>query len=354
MDFIDQIKQFSKKVEGLKDLISTEEATKNSIIMPFFVMLGYDVFNPQEFIPEYTADVGIKKGEKVDYAILSDGNPIILIECKSVTEKLEKHDSQLFRYFGTSSAKFAILTNGINYRFYTDLEQSNKMDETPFLDIDILNVKESQINELKKFTKSVFNIAEIFDTASQLKYSTEFKNIFSQELQSPSDNLVSHFVSFVYEGKKTLSVIEKFRPILKNSLNQYISEMMSDKIKSALNVQDTPNLSEPIAENPAITQEPVHKIITTPEELEAYFIVKNILKDLTPISNVTFKDNERYMVILFQDKPTKWICRFYFTSMSKSIVLPDENKKETRFKIDNIYDIENYSDQLKETLKRYL
>lgn len=354
MDFIDQIKQFSKKVEGLKDLISTEEATKNSIIMPFFVMLGYDVFNPQEFIPEYTADVGIKKGEKVDYAILSDSNPIILIECKSVTEKLEKHDSQLFRYFGTSSAKFAILTNGINYRFYTDLEQSNKMDETPFLDIDILNIKESQINELKKFTKSVFNIDEIFDTASQLKYSTEFKNIFSKELQSPSDNLVSHFVSFVYEGKKTLSVIEKFRPILKNSLNQYISEMMSDKIKSALNVQDTPNLGEPVADVPVIAQEPVHKIITTPEELEAYFIVKNILKDLTPINNITFKDNERYMGILFQDKPTKWICRFYFTNMSKSIVLPDENKKENRIKIDNIYDIEKYSDQLKETLKRYL
>lgn len=121
MDFIDQVKQFAKRVEGMKDTIQTEEATKTSIIMPFFSLLGYDVFNPNEFIPEFTADVGIKKGEKVDYAILSDGSPVILIECKWIGEPLEKHDSQLFRYFGTSKAKFAILTNGLIYRFYTDL-----------------------------------------------------------------------------------------------------------------------------------------------------------------------------------------------------------------------------------------
>lgn len=149
MDFIDQLKQFSKRVESLKDSISTEEATKTSIIMPFFAMLGYDVFNPQEFVPEYTADVGIKKGEKVDYAIFKDGKPVILIECKSINENLEKHDSQLFRYFVTSEAKFAILTNGILYRFYTDLEEPNKMDETPFLEIDILNLKENQVPEIK-------------------------------------------------------------------------------------------------------------------------------------------------------------------------------------------------------------
>ena len=133
MDFIDQLKQFAKRVESLKDTIQTEEATKTAIIMPFFSMLGYDVFNPQEFIPEFTADVGIKKGEKVDYAIMMNDHPAILIECKSISENLDRHDSQLFRYFGTSEAKFAILTNGIIYRFYTDLENPNKMDEDPFL-----------------------------------------------------------------------------------------------------------------------------------------------------------------------------------------------------------------------------
>ena len=117
MDFVDQLKQFSKRVETMRETVQTEEATKTAIIMPFFAMLGYDVFNPLEFVPEFTADVGIKKGEKVDYAIIKDGEPVILIECKSISEKLEKHDSQLFRYFGTTSAKFAILTRGIMYRF---------------------------------------------------------------------------------------------------------------------------------------------------------------------------------------------------------------------------------------------
>lgn len=161
MDFIDQVKQFSKRVESLKDGLSTEEATKTAIIMPFFSLLGYDVFNPEEFVPEYTADVGIKKGEKVDYAIMSEGLPVILIECKWIGEPLEKHDSQLFRYFGTTKAKFAILTNGQYYRFFTDLEEANKMDEKPFLEINILDIKENQVVELKKFHKSQFDINNI-------------------------------------------------------------------------------------------------------------------------------------------------------------------------------------------------
>lgn len=267
MDFIDQIKQFSNRIKGLKDSIQTEEATKTSIIMPFFSMLGYDVFDPQEFVPEYTADVGIKKGEKVDYAILKDGKPCILIESKSISENLDKHNSQLFRYFGTTEAKFAILTNGIRYKFYTDLEQPNKMDAKPFLDVNILDIKENQVTELKKFSKSSFDVEKIFDTASNLKYSTQFKTVFANELQNPSDSFVSLFVSAVYDGKKTQSVIEKFRPILKASLNQYITENMNEKIKSALNAQEEPDETEEIEED----IKPKRNIVTTQDELEAYF-----------------------------------------------------------------------------------
>lgn len=150
MEFNDVIKQFSERILSLKDTITTEESTKMSLVVPLFQLLGYDVFNPNEFCPEYIADVGIKKGEKVDYAILENGQPNILVECKSCSEQLDKHSSQLFRYFGTSPAKFGILTNGIIYRFYTDLEESNKMDLVPFLEIDMTNLKDSSINELKK------------------------------------------------------------------------------------------------------------------------------------------------------------------------------------------------------------
>ena len=162
MDFTESIKQFSERVSMLKDTVSTEEATKMSLVVPLFQILGYDVFNPSEFCPEYVADVGIKKGEKVDYAILDNGQPTILIECKSCSEQLDKHSSQLFRYFGASPAKFGILTNGIIYRFFTDLEESNKMDLVPFLEINMLNLKDSSINELKKFAKENFDKEKIF------------------------------------------------------------------------------------------------------------------------------------------------------------------------------------------------
>lgn len=154
MDFIDELKQLSARVVKLKDTLDTEEGTKMSLILPFFQILGYDVFNPDEFMPEYTADVGIKKGEKVDYAIMKDGKPLILIECKSVSEELSKHASQLFRYFGTSEAKFGILTNGVIYKFFTDLDETNKMDLTPFMEFNVLDIKKNTIKELKKISKS--------------------------------------------------------------------------------------------------------------------------------------------------------------------------------------------------------
>ncbi len=357
MDFIDQIKQFSKRVSSLKDSLPTEEATKTSIIMPFFSLLGYDVFNPEEFMPEFTADVGIKKGEKVDYAILSNGEPTILIECKWIGEPLDKHDSQLFRYFGTSKAKFAILTNGQIYKFYTDLEESNKMDEKPFLEIDILDIKETQVAELKKFHKSNFDVASIFDVASELKYSNEFKTIFAAQLQSPSDDFVKFFLSHSYDGRLTQNVLDKFKPTLKKALNNYITELMNDKIKTALDSHEAEEKTEqPPQAAPEAAQVPerVNKIVTTEEELEAYFIVKNLLKDVANMSDITYKDNERYMTILYKNKSTKWICRLHFNGGNKYIVISDTDKNPVRYDIKDVYEIQGLKNELVESLKKYL
>jgi len=361
MDFIDQLKQYSKRVESLKDAVNTEEATKTSLIMPFFAMMGYDVFNPQEFVPEFTADVGIKKGEKVDYAIILSDKPVILVECKSVSESLEKHDSQLFRYFGTSTAKFAILTNGIIYRFYTDLEDANKMDETPFLEVNMLDIKDSQVPELKKFSKSVFDVDAIFDTASRLKYANEFRAVLKTQMENPSDDFVKLFLQDVYSGMKTQAVIEKFRPIVKKSLNDFISEMLNDKLKTALGSPDIniPAQSEnPVAEQPEADTAPEDikkpNIVTTEEELEAYFIVKNMLKDIVPISDITYKDTESYINILYKANSRKWICRLRLTETQKLLIVPDENKKDIKFQMENIYDLTNYQSQLSDVLSRYL
>ena len=234
MEFNETIKQFSERITVLKDNVSTEESTKMSLVVPLFQILGYDVFNPSEFCPEYVADVGIKKGEKVDYAILDNGQPTILIECKSCSEQLDKHSSQLFRYFGASPAKFGILTNGIIYRFYTDLEESNKMDLVPFLEINMLNLKDSSINELKKFAKENFDKEKIFSTAEELKYSSLIKGLLSREYEAPSENFIRFILSDIYEGQKNQKIIEKFTPVVKKAFSSFVNELVNNKISSAL------------------------------------------------------------------------------------------------------------------------
>ena len=213
MGFNEDLKQLSERIVSLKENITTEEATKMSMILPFFQLLGYDVFNPSEFCPEYTADIGVKKGEKVDYAILINGYPELLIECKWCGESLSKHGSQLFRYFGTSPAKFGILTNGLTYQFFTDLDETNKMDLTPFLEVHLDDLRDAQINELKKFSKEVFDKDNIFSTASELKYSSLIKNLLAEDLDNPSDEFVRYILSHIYEGQKNQKVVDKFKPI---------------------------------------------------------------------------------------------------------------------------------------------
>lgn len=357
MDFSDKLKQFSKRTEMIKDTLATEEATKTALIMPFFQLLEYDVFNPLEFIPEFTADFGIKKGEKVDYAIMKDGKPIILVECKSSTDILTKHDAQLFRYFTVTESKFAILTNGIIYKFFTDLDETNKMDDKPFLEINILDLNDIQVNELKKFSKNNFDIDTIFNTASELKYTNLIKTQLNEQLNNPSDDFVRFIINDFYSGVKTSNVVEKFRPIVKKSLQQFVNDFMNDKIKSILTENATENTVELIEEiedvgTEVLTEE--SKIITTEEEVEGYNIVKSILSEVIDSNDIYYKDVENYFGILYQNNTRKWICRLYFNGSKKSIVVPDEEKNGTRYYIEILSDIYKYKNELHEAIRRYI
>lgn len=355
MEFNEQIKQFAERVTQMKPNIATEEATKMSMVVPFFQILGYDVFNPAEFCPEFTADVGIKKGEKVDYAIMDEsGAPLILIECKWCGNALDKHGSQLFRYFGTSPAKFGILTNGIVYRFYTDLEETNKMDLTPFLEINLSDLKDYQLNELKKFCKSNFDSDKIFSTASELKYTSLIKGVLAKEFDSPSDEFIRFILSDIYDGPKTQKVIEKFHPIVKKSFTGFINDIVNQKISSALS-ENTPEEPTQAAEPAEIADlnEPKSKVITTEEEIEAFYVVRGILAGTVDIKDVVHRDTESYFGILYQDNNRKPICRFNFDKKRSQIMIPDENKVFTRYYLDSLDDIYTYKDQLIEAVKRY-
>jgi predicted type IV restriction endonuclease len=352
MDFKDQIRQLGDRVTKLKEQIQTEEATKNAFIMPFLQVLGYDVFNPMEVVPEYITDIGTKKGEKIDYAIFKEGNPTILIECKHWAQNLNVHDGQILRYFHVSKAKFGLLTNGVTYRFYSDLVDANKMDEKPFLEFNINEIKDNQIEELKKFHKTVFDAESISNTASELKYTNELKNIFQQELANPSADFVKHFARQVYPSVITAKVLEQFTSLTKKSIQQHISDLITERLKTALTKED-----EKAKEQEAIQAEQAkadeNKVITTEEELEGFMIVKTILRQKISVSRVTYRDAQSYFAILLDDNNRKTICRLYLNGSKKYFVTLDNQKKEIKNEISSLDDIFKYAETLYSIVDNY-
>lgn len=353
MDFKDSILQFAGRVEKLCPQIQTEEATKNALIMPFIQLLGYDVFNPFEVNPEFVADLGIKKGEKVDYALMREGKPIVLIECKHYTENLDPHNSQLFRYFHTTEAKFGLLTNGVTFRFYTDLVTPNKMDEKPFFEFNIAEIRDNEIAELKKFHKSYFDIENISNAASELKFLNEVRALLSNELSNPSEEFVRYFAKKAYPSVVTQKVLEQFTTITKKAFNLIVSDLINDRLKSALKTETAK--AEPLTGEQQDEQEtkPDNGIETTQEEMEAYLIIKSVLRQKIDPQRIHLRDAQSYCAILFDDNNRKPICRLYFNGKKKFVDIPDENKKFVRNEIQVLDDIFGLGDKLMEVVEGY-
>jgi hypothetical protein len=353
MDFKDLIKQLGQRIIALKDQVLTEEATKNAFIMPFIKELGYDVFNPMEVVPEFVADIGIKQGEKIDYAIKKDGEPIILIECKSHMGPLNVHNaSQLFRYFHTTKAKFSILTNGIEYRFYTDLVEPNKMDEKPFFVFDITDIKDAQIEELRKFHKAYFDFANIVNTASELKFTNELKQIISKELSTPSTEFVKHFARQIYPSVITQKILDQFTELTKKSFTQFINDIITDRLKSALTKESETQKQDAIPDNEPNSNDE-SKIITTQEEIEGYMIIKSILRQIIAPARVNHRDAQSYFAILLDDNNRKTICRLYFNGTRKMLGLFDENKKEIKVELLSLDDLYLHAQSLINVVEAY-
>lgn len=353
MEFKEKIKQLGERVLKLKDQVLTEEATKSAFVMPFIQILGYDLFNPLEVVPEFITDYGVKNVERVDYAILKDNQPILIIECKHHLENIEKHYTQIHKYFHLTKSRFAILTNGIQYNFYTDLDAANKLDEKPFLSFDITNIKDQQIKELAKFHKSGFDIGAILNTASELKYSNSIKLVLSNELSNPSHEFVKFFVSRVYEGKATEKVMTQFTEIVKKTIDQTFNDIVSDRLMSAIN-QTKPQVIESPQETASSEIEEDNKIVTTEEELNGFYIVKSILRSKVPATRIFHKDSINYLSITLDDNNRKPICRLWLNGQKKKYIgLFDSEKKETKHEIISLDDIYNYSSQLLNSIDYY-
>lgn len=345
MEFNEKIKQLCDRAKDLKDVLETEEATKNALIMPFIQALGYDVFNPKEVVPEFTADVGVKKGEKVDYAIFKDDKPIILVECKKIEDKkldITKHASQLFRYFTASDAKFIILTNGVSYKFFSDIEADNKLDKEPFFSFNLLEYKENQISTLQNFTSNNFDIEKATLNAGDLKYINRFEEVLEEEYRNPSTEFVKYLISKadIIEGRITPNIIEKHTKTTTEAFNLFMSKIM----KTALENKMTP--ATVLSMNNEETQKPKEQPITTIEELEGYAIVKSILNGHIALNRLFYRDTINYFNIILDDNIKKTICRLYLNGSKKYIAFV-ENKTEDRVLIECIDDLFKFSDRIR-------
>lgn len=325
MSFKEDIQKLAVQINERKQFVTNEEMTKQALIIPFIQILGFDVFNPIEVRPEFFADFGKKKGEKVDYALFKDNNPIIFVEAKAVNENLSNHDAQLSRYFNAvTDVKLAILTNGVDYKFFTDLTSDNIMDDTPFLQIDITNLKDSDIENLNKFRKDSFNKENLIKYAEELLYTYALNDTLRELFKNPSDEFIRFLIKDFSDTRVTTNVIERFRPLVKKSISNAVLEIVS----KGLYQDDTEE-----QEHQAICQcndevedhEEIEvkkkSVVTTDEELRAFEIIREILTDASKdITGLNYKDTTNYFSI-YVNNITKWFLRLNLDSAKKNIMI---------------------------------
>lgn len=359
MEFVERLNALSAKIRQQGPAIQTEEATKIAFVMPFInSVLGYDVFDPSEVTPEYICDVGTKKGEKIDYAIMKNGEIQILIECKKIGEPLHiNHAGQLFRYFHVTTARISILTNGQVYRFFTDLDAPNKMDDKPFLELDLLDLDEHALPELQKLTKSAFDVDSIISAAGELKYVGQIKKEMASQFSQPNDDFVKFFAARVYDGIITQKVREQFATLTRKAAIQFLGDQINDRLKSAMSGAVEPSYamqfveSSPVAETTEDSAE--DQIQTTLEELEGFHIVKAIVRAVVDAKRIVHRDTKSYFGVLLDDNNRKPICRLHFNRSQKYIGLFDADKNETRHPISSLDEIYGFAEQLKGSVSLY-
>jgi len=359
VEFSERLDSLATKVRNQATAIGTEEATKNAFVMPFIsTILGYDVFDPLEVVPEFTADVGTKKGEKVDYAIMRDGEVQILIECKPSMGALKiEHASQLFRYFSVTNARIAVLTNGVVWQFYTDLDAPNRMDAKPFLVLDLLDIDETLIHEIQKLSKESFDLDSIISAAEELKYIGALKREIAAQFREPTDEWIKFFATRVYDGAYTQKVRQQFTTLVSKAGQQFLTERVNERLKTALGVSGITHTSTaPVPASAGVAEADLDRdteIETTLDELEGYQIVKAIACGEVKPQRVTHRDAKSYFAVLLDDNNRKPVARLHFNGKQKYLGLLDEDKVETRHPLEELDEIYSFADGIREAVRRY-
>lgn len=354
----DQLDLLSKKIQNVGNIIETEEATKTTLIMPFIRdVLGFDVFNVNEVIPEFVADVGLKKGEKIDFAIVNGGEVAMLIECKKLGESLSlENASQLYRYFNVTDARIAILTNGDEYHFYTDLDEDNRMDKQPFLELLVSEIDVTLVPEVEKLSKQNFDLDSVLNSAEELKYVSAAKRFFASEYKELSEDLARFVIKQFFDGSVTRNRLEELSPLVSKGLHQFISDQVDRRLKTAWedkDVSQTPDVDGPVAKEQVELIENTG-IETTEDELRAVDIVRAIGAKLVNPNRIDLRDAKSYCPVLLDNNNRQTIMRLHFNNAERlRIGIMAEDKSEVIHDVESPADIYKFADEIRETIGRF-
>lgn len=369
---LSQIRALEDRVKSAISENLNEANTKTSLILPFLQAMGYDVFDHNEVAQEYTSEWGTKKGEKVDIALLRDGQPVVLIECKPLGDPLDTGKcSQLFRYFSTQPARIGILTNGQRYLFFSDLEKQNVMDGKPFMEIDLLNFNERVLPELQKLTKDTWDLDGALSSAETLKFTRAVKLLVAQDFEEPTDDIVRHYAASCYEGKLVTRVIEMFRPIVKRAFAEHVSDQITKRLESVRIAAEVPQLQAKVQTGvegesaiPEAECSTEDSIVTCNTEEWAHIIVRTLLRGVIDPSRVVMRDQKSYCSVILDNNNRKPICRFFnfehfepgMENIGKNAyvqILTKSNSEGERFDLKFVDDIHPLGEKLVEAVMRH-
>ena len=230
----------------------------------------------------------------------------------------------------------------------------------PFFEFNMERYRESQVDKLREFHKSYFDLDTILNTASELKYTNEIRSAIIREVGDPSDEFVKYFARPIYPGRFNDVVMEQFRSIVRQAFAQYTNDYMNERLKSAISADTVvenraePKAGEEAAAESAPSKGDDNRIVTTEEELQGFYIVRSILyPEIDDIARVAYRDTISYFGILLDDNNRKPICRLHFNSSNKYLETFDSEKKGTKHLLESLDDIYKYRQELVATSQMY-
>lgn len=338
-----QIISLVDSINSQRANLNNEEQTKHICVMRFlYQVLGYDIFNSNEVVSEFSCDMLKEKGERVDYAILRNGSPAMIVEVKKFGENLDVHKSQLKRYYAATKSRIGILTNGLRYMFFADLVDSNLMDDRAFMDIDISNMSDAQYESLERFHKSSFDLDAILSSASVQKDFGNIKDIMRRMLDEPSAELVKLVCREMVSGRFTDNVLNKLTPMVAKAWLSIQNDLMSEK----LNVVIKTNEENRIKEEGEVLEEKKREIETTEKEIEGYHYVKSIIG--CDYERLMMKDNLGYCNIIMDSNQRKSIVRLYFNNENKLKLGLMKGDEMEMIDLERVEDILKYNGEIRE------